>query len=85
MRDALSRSVAETAADILGQRSDARGGIRITDEAIAAHLWFERGFREHAGLVAIINHARRILDERAPPRSPIPRRPVQLSLDLEAA
>lgn len=87
MRDALALSIAETAADVLGQRSDARGGISVTDEAIGAHLWFERGFRDHDALVAIINHTRRLLDGRAPRPAPSPvyRKPVQLSLDLEAA
>lgn len=85
MLDALARSIAETAADVLGGRSDARGGGYVTDEAIGTHLWFERGFRDHDALVAIINHTRRILDGRAPRPAPAARKPVQLSLDLEAA
>jgi hypothetical protein len=84
--DALACSIAQTAADVLGQRSDAHGGILVSDEAIGAHLWFERGFRDHDALVQLINHTRRILDERAPPQLAAPyRKPVQLSLDLEAA
>jgi hypothetical protein len=84
--DALACSIAETAADVLGQRSDANGGIAVPDEAIGAYLWFERGFRDHDALVQLINHTRRILDEKLPPRLASPyRRPVQLSLDLEAA
>jgi DNA-binding winged helix-turn-helix (wHTH) protein len=85
--DALACSIAQTAADILGQRSDARGGIAVSDEAIGAHLWFERGFRDHDALVQLINHTRRILDERpARPRAlSTYRKPVQLSFDLEAA
>lgn len=87
MRDALALSIAETAANVLGQRSDARGGISVTDEAIGAHLWFERGFRDHDALVAIINHTRRLLYGRAPRlvAALTYGKPVQLSLDLEAA
>jgi hypothetical protein len=87
MQDALARSIAQTAADVLGRRSDAHGGAYVSDEAIGAHLWFERGFTDHDELVSLINHTRRALDDRAPPRpahEPY-RRPVQLSLDLEAA
>ena len=86
MLDALARSIAETAADVLGQHAKLRGAAKISDEAIGAYLWFERGFRDHDALVQLINHTRRILDERPPARpSPRYRRPVQLSLDLEAA
>lgn len=86
MLDALACSIAQTAADVLGQRSDAHDGIVVPDEAIGAYLWFERGFRDHDTLVQLINHTRRILDEKLPPRLASPyRRPVQLSFDLEAA
>jgi hypothetical protein len=87
MQDALARSIAQTAADILGRRSDAHGGVSVSDEAIGAHFWFERGFRDHDELVSLINHTRRMLDERAPTRPARPpyRKPVQLSFDLEAA
>ncbi|SDO55805.1 hypothetical protein SAMN05216360_12731 [Methylobacterium phyllostachyos] len=87
MQDALARSIAQTAADALGRRSDAHGGAYVSDEAIGAHLWFERGFRDHDELVSLINHTRRLLDERRPPlpaRAPY-QKPVQLSFDLEAA
>ena len=87
MQDALARSIALTAADVLGRRSDAHGGANVSDEAIGAHLWFERGFRDHAELVSLINHTRRALDERAPSRpahQPY-RKPVQLSFELAAA
>jgi hypothetical protein len=85
LRDALARSIAETAAEILGRRSDERGGVPVSDEAIGAHLWFERGFRDHDALVILINLVRAKLDERAPPRPPLPRKPLQLSFDLGAA
>lgn len=85
MRDALARSIAETAADVLGRRSDERGGIPVSDEAIGAHLWFERGFRDHDTLVRIINLVRAKLDERTPLRPPPYRKPRQLAFDLEAA
>ena len=87
MQDALARSIAQTAADVLGRRSDAHGRAIISDEAIGAHLWFERGFRDHDDLVSLINHTRRLLDEREPPRPVRPpyRKPIQLSLNLEAA
>lgn len=87
MLDALACSIAQTAADVLGKRSDADGGRAIKDEVIGAHLWFERGFRDHDALVQIINHTRRILDERPPVQPALPpyRSPVQLSLELEAA
>ncbi|KZB99350.1 hypothetical protein AU375_04426 [Methylobacterium radiotolerans] len=87
MQDALAQSIAQTAADVLGRRSDAQDGVPVSDEAIGAHFWFERGFRDHDELVSLINHTRRLLDERAPahPAKPPYRRPVQLSFDLEAA
>lgn len=87
MQDALARSIAQTAADVLGRRSDAQGGATISDEEIGAHFWFERGFRNHDELVSLINHTRRALDDRRPsrpPRAPY-RKPIQLSFDLEAA
>lgn len=83
MLDALARSIAQTAADVLGGRSDAQGGVSISDEAIGAHLWFERGFRDHGTLVSLINHTRHLLDERTPSR-PSSRIPVQLVFDLGA-
>ena len=82
MQPALARSIAETAAEVLGRRSDERGGILVSDEAIGAHLWLERGFRDHDTLVDLINRVRMKLDERAPP---LLRRPLQLSFDLEEA
>ena len=87
MLDSLACSIAQTAADVLGQRSDADGGRVVTDEVIGAHLWFERGFRDQAALVQLINHTRRILDERPPVQPALPpyRSPVQLNLELEAA
>lgn len=87
MQDALARSIAQTAADVLGRRSDAQGGATVSDEAIGTHLWFERGFRDHDDLVSLINHTRRMLDERAPTRPARPpyRKPVQLSLELGVA
>lgn len=85
MQDAIARSIAETAAEILGRRSDERGGVIVSDEAIGAHLWFERGFRDHDALVILINRTRVLLDEREPSR-PLPyRKPVQLSFDLRVA
>lgn len=87
MQDALARSIAQTAAEILGRRSDAQGGATVSDEAIGAHLWFERGFRDHDELVSLINHTRQVLDDRTPlrpARAPY-RKPIQLSFDLEAA
>jgi hypothetical protein len=84
--DALTCSIAQTAADVLGQRNDAHSSRIVSDEAIGAYLWFERGFRDHDTLVQLINHTHRILDERAPPWQTLPyRKPVQLSFDLEAA
>ena len=85
MKPALARSIAETAAEILGRRSDKHGGVAVSDEAIGAHLWFERGFRDHDDLVALINWTRTLLDQRASSRSPTDRKPTQLSFDLEAA
>ncbi|MGH1573792.1 hypothetical protein ACRAWG_28025 [Methylobacterium sp. P31] len=86
MLDALACSIAQTAADVLGRRSNAHGGIVVLDEAIGAYLWFEHGFRDHDTLVQLINYTRRILDEKLPPRLAAPyRRPAQLSLDIEAA
>lgn len=87
MQDALARSIAQTAADVLGRRSDAQGGATISDEAIGAHFWFERGFRDHDELVSLINHTRQTLDRRTPPRPARAsyRKPIQLSFDLEAA
>lgn len=84
MLDALARSIAQSAADVLGRRSDAHGGAYVSDEAIGAHLWFERGFTGHDELVSLINHTRRLLDARP---SPLParvpcRKPVQLSFEL---
>ena len=87
MQDALAHSIAQTAADVLGRRSDAQGGVSVSDEAIGAHFWYERGFRGHDELVSLINHTRRALDDRGPPRpaqAPY-RKPIQLSFDLEAA
>lgn len=85
MQPALARSIAETAAEILDRRSDKHGGIVVSDEAIGAHLWFERGFRDHDALVDLINRTRTLLDERASSRPPPYRKPMQLSFDLEAA
>jgi hypothetical protein len=87
VQDALARSIAQTAADVLGRRSDAQGRASVSDEAIGAHFWFERGFRDHDELVSLINHTRSALDGRAPPRPARAqyRKPVQLSFDLEAA
>lgn len=87
MLDALACSIAQTAADVLGQRSDTHGGRAVSDETIGMHLWFERGFRDHDALVQLINHTRRIVDERPRPQPDPPpcRCPVQLSLDLEVA
>jgi hypothetical protein len=84
LRDALARSIAQTAADVLGRRSDERGGMIVSDEAIGAHLWFERGFRDHDELVSLINHTRRVLDTRTAVERSYTRckRPVQLSFDL---
>ena len=87
MLDALARSIAETAANVLGRRAGCVGADTISDEAVGAYLWFERGFRDHDELVSLINHTRRLLDERGPVRPVrVPyRKPVQLSLSLEAA
>lgn len=38
MQDALARSIAQTAADVLGRRSDAQGGAFISDEAIGERV-----------------------------------------------
>ncbi len=38
MQAALARSVAESAAAVLRERSNALGGVYVTDEAIGAHL-----------------------------------------------
>ena len=87
MQDALARSIAQTAADVLGRRSDTHGGAYVSDEAIGAHLWFERGFTGHDELVSLINHTRQLLDAQRPPalaRVPY-RKPVQLSFELGAA
>lgn len=95
MPEALARSIATTAADVLGARC-ARLGISVTDEAIGGHLWAERGFRDHHTLVALINHTRDIIDRRTADaiqrhRRPAPsRRPrtisppgeLQLAFDL---
>lgn len=87
MQDALARSIAIMAADVLGLRSrQARGAV--PDEAIGLYLWRERGIRDQGSLVLIINHTRTILDGRRPlilandtaPRGP---RSLQLSLPLE--
>lgn len=82
----MARSIAETATDVLTRRS-ALAGIPVSDEAIGLYLWHERGFRDHDPLVQLINHTRRLLDERPLLRPAVPsyRRPVQLSLALEAA
>jgi hypothetical protein len=85
--DALACSVAQTATDVLVQRARFRGTATVSDEAVGLYLWHERGFRDHDTLVQLINHTRRILDERLPlrPAPPQYRKPVQLSLDWEAA
>jgi hypothetical protein len=85
--DALARSIAETAADVLGQRAKFCGAAKISDETVGLYLWHDRGFRDHDALVQLINATRRTLDERGgSQRRPIDRiRPVQLCLDLEAA
>lgn len=85
--DALARSIAETAADVLEQGVEFLTVGNISDEAVGLYLWRDRGFRDHDTLVQLINATRRALDERAgSQRQPIDRiRPVQLCLDLEAA
>lgn len=75
MQPALAQSIAKSAAEALGERSDALGGGYVSDEAIGAHLWFDRGFRDHDALVQLINCTREILDRRAlavvaPPAKP---------------
>ncbi|MBE7181302.1 MAG: hypothetical protein INR71_08850 [Terriglobus roseus] len=67
MQPALARSIAESVAAILGARSDDLGGGYVSDEAIGAHLWFDRGFRDHDALVQLINLTQEILDKRRPP------------------
>ena len=101
MLDALARSIAETAADVLGSRTTQQRA-KVSDEEIGLYLWHERGFRDHDTLVALINHTRIALDrpQAAPagtvscqPVAPPPKglrrarqsRPVQLSLDLVTA
>ena len=101
MLDALARSIAETAADVLGARRTLTRAP-VSDEEIGRYLWHERGFRDHDTLVALINHTREILDRpQAVPRgtvsclptAPPPKarpavgrtRPVQLALDLVTA
>lgn len=86
MRDALACSIAQTAADVLGRRSDEHGEMVVSDKAIGAHLWFERGFRDHNEFVSLINHTRRALDARlkAEHSRASYRRPMQLSFDLGA-
>ncbi|MCK2056676.1 hypothetical protein [Methylobacterium sp. 37f] len=98
MLDALARSIAETAADVLGARA-AQTCAKVSDEQIGLYLWHERGFRDHDTLVALINHAREILDHREAqaiarhrrPRSPRKQHPPatretqQLDLALVAA
>jgi hypothetical protein len=76
VQDAVARSIARTAAEVLGRRGDVHGGTTVSDEAIGAYLWFERGFKGHDELVSLINHTRRVLDERDPSRA------TQLSFDL---
>jgi hypothetical protein len=44
LRHALARSITQTAADVLGRRSAEHVGMIVSDEAIGAHFWFERGF-----------------------------------------
>lgn len=87
MLDALARSIAQTAADTLGRDAGFLGAEKISDEAVGLYLWHERGFRDHDTLVQLINATQQVLDERAAARpTPVaPIRPVQLSLDLEAA
>lgn len=85
MLDALARSIAQTAADVLGQRVGFRGATKISDEAVGLYLWHDRGFRDHDTLVQLINATRQVLDTRDAARPPPPSRPVQLRLDLEAA
>lgn len=77
MPEALARSIATTAADVLGARC-ARLGIPVSDEAIGSHLWAERGFRDHHTLVALINHVRDIIDRRAADAIQRHRRPAPL-------
>jgi hypothetical protein len=59
VQDAVARSIARTAAEVLGRRGDVHGGTTVSDE-----------------LVSLINHTRRVLDERDPSRA------TQLSFDL---
>lgn len=68
MLDALARSIAETAADVLGSRTTQQRA-KVTDEEIGLYLWHERGFRDHDTLVALINHTRVALD-RPQPKAP---------------
>jgi hypothetical protein len=101
MLDALARSIAETAADVLRGRATQRRA-KVSDEEIGLHLWHERGFRDHETLVALINHTRVVLDRPQVARpgtvscQPVARlptvraseaqsRPVQLALDLVTA
>jgi hypothetical protein len=83
--DALARSIAQTAADVLGQRTEWCGDVPISDETVGLYLWHDRGFRDHDTLVQLINATRQVLDARDAARPPIPSKPVQLCLDLEAA
>lgn len=85
MLDALARSIAETAADILGQRAKLGGAAQISDETVGLYLWHDRGFRDHDTLVQLINATRQVLDARDAARPPPLRKPVQLRLGLEAA
>ena len=85
MLDALARSIAQTAADVLGERANCSGTGTISDETVGLYLWHDRGFRDHETLVQLINAIRQVLDERDAARPPLPSKPVQLRLDLEAA
>ena len=61
MLDALARSIAETAADVLHARATQQRA-KVSDEAIGLYLWTERGFRDHDTLVSLINHTRAAID-----------------------
>ena len=94
MLDALARSIAETAADVLLGRATQQGA-QVSDEAIGLYLWNDRGFRDHDTLVSLINHTRAAIDRPRPapvgtvscqPRKATPRPcPVQLAFDWIAA
>ncbi|MCJ2086232.1 hypothetical protein MKK88_09520 [Methylobacterium sp. E-005] len=85
MLDALARSIAQTAADVLGQRAKSHPSAKISDETVGLYLWHDRGFRDHDTLVQLINATRQVLDARDAAQPPLPNKPVQLRLDLEAA